>query len=407
MSWDAAPLSSVSKTFADGDWVESKDQAEDGIRLVQTGNVGVGRFKDRRDKARWISSQTFHRLNCTEVLPGDVLVSRLPDPVGRACLVPETGDRMITAVDCTIVRPDVGTLDREFLVYYTQSKTYQRDIEGRCTGTTRKRISRKNLGLIPIPLPPLEEQKRIVAVLDQAFSALDRARANAEANLADADGMVQIEIDRAFAELAEQYDQRSFEDITKTTLIGLVRSKREQPETGEFAYVKMNHISNDNRFINEILDRVNCEPNEFPRFQIRVGDFLFNTRNSRELVGKSCVVNSAIPDKTVFNNNLMRARFSDEVNPQFVAFGFRSTLGQRQLEEMKSGTTNVVAIYHKSLKGMKLPIPIVDIQNATVRTLSALEEKVLLLKDYYENTLTDLEDLRRSILTKAFAGELT
>lgn len=103
----------------------------------------------------------------------------------------------------------------------------------------------------------------------------------------------------------------------------------------------------------------------------------------------------------------MRARFSDEVNPQFVAFGFRSTLGQRQLEEMKSGTTNVVAIYHKSLKGMKLPIPIVDIQNATVRTLSALEEKVLLLKDYYENTLTDLEDLRRSILTKAFAGELT
>nr|WP_280635678.1 restriction endonuclease subunit S [Erythrobacter sp. A6_0] len=335
------------------------------------------------------------------------MVSRLPDPVGRACLVPETGDRMITAVDCTIVRPDVGTLDREFLVYYTQSKTYQRDIEGRCTGTTRKRISRKNLGLIPIPLPPLEEQKRIVAVLDQAFSALDRARANAEANLADADGMVQIEIDRAFAELAEQYDQRSFEDITKTTLIGLVRSKREQPETGEFAYVKMNHISNDNRFINEILDRVNCEPNEFPRFQIRVGDFLFNTRNSRELVGKSCVVNSAIPDKTVFNNNLMRARFSDEVNPQFVAFGFRSTLGQRQLEEMKSGTTNVVAIYHKSLKGMKLPIPIVDIQNATVRTLSALEEKVLLLKDYYENTLTDLEDLRRSILTKAFAGELT
>ena len=103
LSWDVVPLSRVSQTFADGDWVESKDQSPDGIRLVQTGNVGEGRFKDRRDKARFISTETFDRLNCTEVLPGDVLVSRLPDPVGRSCVIPETGDKMITAVDLSLI----------------------------------------------------------------------------------------------------------------------------------------------------------------------------------------------------------------------------------------------------------------------------------------------------------------
>ena len=86
--WATADLASVSKVFTDGNWIETKDQASEGIRLVQTGNVGEGVFKDRRDKARWIDDQTFDRLNCFEVMPGDCLVSRLPDPVGRACIIP-------------------------------------------------------------------------------------------------------------------------------------------------------------------------------------------------------------------------------------------------------------------------------------------------------------------------------
>jgi type I restriction enzyme S subunit len=81
-------LADVCKVFADGDWVESKDQSPGGIRLVQTGNVGEGVFKDRGEKARYISEGTFGRLRCTEIFEGDCLISRLPDPVGRSCLLP-------------------------------------------------------------------------------------------------------------------------------------------------------------------------------------------------------------------------------------------------------------------------------------------------------------------------------
>ena len=90
--------------FGDGDWIETKDQSPDGIRLVQTGNVGEGEYKDKAHKARFISDETFGRLRCTEVLPGDCLVSRLPEPVGRACIVPDSSSRMITGVDCSIIR---------------------------------------------------------------------------------------------------------------------------------------------------------------------------------------------------------------------------------------------------------------------------------------------------------------
>src|SRR5262249_55497056 len=149
----------------DGDWIETKDQSASGIRLIQTGNIGEGNFKDRAEKARFISEATFNRLRCTEIFEGDCLISRLPDPVGRACLMPTSNERMITAVDCTIVRFEKGTIVPEFFVYYSQSRPYASAIGKQTTGATRQRISRKNLGTVLIPIGTLSEQQKVVAKL--------------------------------------------------------------------------------------------------------------------------------------------------------------------------------------------------------------------------------------------------
>ena len=184
--WKTEPLGDLCEIFADGDWVESKDQSSDGVRLIQTGNVGEGFFKDRAEKARYISEATFKRLRCTEIFEGDCLISRLPDPVGRNCILPETGERMITAVDCTIVRFNPQQLLPAFFNHYSQSDDYLTTVAKECTGTTRNRISRSNLALTPIPVPPLPEQKRIVGILDEAFEGIATAKANAEKNLQNA-----------------------------------------------------------------------------------------------------------------------------------------------------------------------------------------------------------------------------
>ena len=149
----------------DGDWIESKDQSSSGIRLIQTGNIGVGVYLDKFSRAKYISEETFNKLECTEVFSGDIIVSRLPAPVGRACIVPDGLGRTITAVDCTILRIDEKKFLKEYVLLYTETKQYKFQIEKFLAGSTRVRISRKNLESISIPQKNLETQKKIVSII--------------------------------------------------------------------------------------------------------------------------------------------------------------------------------------------------------------------------------------------------
>lgn len=156
--WEEQRLDALCEVFTDGDWIEAKDQSKDGIRLVQTGNVGVAKYLDKEKSAKWVSEDTFNRLKCREIYEGDILISRLPEPAGRACIMPNLGTRMITAVDCTIARTmtEVSSL---FLVQYLSTPKYFKEVNMCLAGGTRQRISRGNLAafMIPIPLDVTEQ----------------------------------------------------------------------------------------------------------------------------------------------------------------------------------------------------------------------------------------------------------
>lgn len=161
-------LETLCKTFIDGDWIESKDQSVEGIRLVQTGNVGNGEYLDKIDKAHYITESTFDRLHCTEIFAGDILISRLPDPIGRACIIPEGIGKAITAVDCTIIRLNEERVLPKFFIAATNSTAYQNKVRSFIAGTTRARISRGNLATIEIPVPPMTLQEEFVTIAEQA-----------------------------------------------------------------------------------------------------------------------------------------------------------------------------------------------------------------------------------------------
>lgn len=161
-------LEKLCKTFIDGDWIESKDQSVEGVRLVQTGNVGNGEYLDKIDKAHYITESTFDRLHCTEIFAGDILISRLPDPIGRACIIPEGIGKAITAVDCTIIRLNEERVLPKFFIAATNSTAYQNKVRSFIAGTTRARISRGNLATIEIPVPPMKLQEEFVRIAEQA-----------------------------------------------------------------------------------------------------------------------------------------------------------------------------------------------------------------------------------------------
>jgi type I restriction enzyme, S subunit len=165
-----APLSQLLKSalvFTDGDWVETKDQDPDGdVRLVQLADIGDGGFLDK--SRRYLNSAAAKRLRCTFLEQGDVLVARMPDPLGRSCIFPGSDRPAVSAVDVCIVRADHEELDARWLVHCLNSPDSRRQILGQATGTTRMRISRSNLGKILIPVVPIIEQRRIADILDRA-----------------------------------------------------------------------------------------------------------------------------------------------------------------------------------------------------------------------------------------------
>jgi type I restriction enzyme S subunit len=162
--------------FDDGDWIEAEHITDDGVRLVQTGNIGIGRFVEKEDK-KYIYPSSFVSLHCKELRQGDLLICRLAEPAGRACVFPDIGDaRVITSVDVTIFRPPASIANRVFLTNIFSTNQWFREVNDKSGGTTHKRISRGSLGRIKIKLPHIDEQTAIAEILsdmDAEISALE------------------------------------------------------------------------------------------------------------------------------------------------------------------------------------------------------------------------------------------
>ena len=165
-------------SFCDGDWIESPNITDSGIRYLTSGNIGEGKFK--RQGSGYITDVTFRTLGCKYAYPGDLVFSRLNAPFGRSCILPDDEDKYVIAVDNVILRTDE---DKRYVCYFTQTLQYQQYIELLCNGMAMQRIARKKLGDISIPLPPLSEQQAIADFLDAKCAEIDGLLADLDAEV--------------------------------------------------------------------------------------------------------------------------------------------------------------------------------------------------------------------------------
>ncbi|WP_089729768.1 restriction endonuclease subunit S [Candidatus Thiosymbion oneisti] len=175
--WKAATIGKLTKAnslFSDGDWVESKDQDPAGTnRLIQLADIGDGRFLNK--SARFMNDEQFTRLGCTPLRPRDILVARMPDPLGRACLFPGVHQRSATVVDVAIIRTNAA--DHYWLMSAINSPDFRRQIEINASGTTRTRISRGALSSIKLLTPPKPEQQKIASILTSVDEVIEKTEA--------------------------------------------------------------------------------------------------------------------------------------------------------------------------------------------------------------------------------------
>lgn len=416
--------------FVDGDWVESKDQDPGGeVRLTQLADVGEGQWRNRSD--RYLTAPTADRLGCSYLEIDDVLVARMPDPLGRACLFP--GDRRpcVTVVDVAIVRPGPDSVRPRWLMWAMNSPAIRAAIEAQQAGTTRKRISRKNLGQIELQIPPLSEQQRIVTATEEAFSKLDAGEAglrtvrqllermrDAILTAAVTGRLVpQDPTDTPAAKLLADLGVQPVEGADLPSGWALARAvdllaeplangRSVRSQTGGFSVLRLTCLKEGT------VDRRETKEGEWTAevaapYLIRKGDFLVSRGNgSLALVGRGGLVVDDDPP-VAYPDTLIRMRLAPTtLEPRLLAIWWNSAIVRRQLEGAARTTAGIYKVNQSMIESVMLPIPAWEEQ---ARLASEIERQLSFVEACERAVdvgLARSAGLRRSVLKAAFEGRL-
>ena len=365
--WVKKKLGEVCEVFVDGNWIESKDQSDTGIRLIQTGNIGKGFFKNKSDNCKYISEETFEKLQCTQIYSGDILISRLPEPIGRGCILPKLEGKMITAVDCSIIRLKKELLSK-YLIYYTLSDTYLNNVHKYVTGAVHKRISRKNLASIPVYFPPLPEQQQIVAELDCLQGIIDKKKEQ----LQELDKLAQSIFYTMFGD--PMINDKRWEQLALSHICKNLDSKR-KPITAK--------------------DRIEgCYPYygasgivDYVHSYIFEGDYLLVSEDGANLLIRNTPIAFPISGKNWVNNHAHVLKFDDSATQVFIEYFINSI----NIESIVTGCAQP-KLTQKNLNDIlvfDVPLPL---QQEFADKISAIEQQ----KARITQSLQDTETLFQS-----------
>ncbi|WP_051091214.1 restriction endonuclease subunit S [Methylopila sp. M107] len=295
------------------------------------------------------------------------------------------------------VKPD---FDRNYVAHFLRSNEFLKTAPIDSAPGQLPRIRSGEIAATPIPLPPLDEQRRIAAILDKA----DALRRKRKCALDLLDGLTQSIFTDRFGvvdDLAGRDDLVTFGELVDDGRIGLVRSADElSTEPGLTPYVRMDAISLDGRLSLSPIRYTRTSASEQSIYELAPDDFLFNTRNSKELVGKIAVFDG--PDGYVYNNNILRIRFTSRAIPHYVQAFFQTRAGKNELEVRKAGTTSVFAIYQKALYGIPVAVPPVSEQQAFAEQI----RKIGQYRKTQEQHHIAADLMFASLQHRAFSGQL-
>ncbi len=403
-NWPAEPLGDIAHggLFVDGDWVETKDQDPiGGVRLTQLADIGVAEFRDRSD--RWMRADQAAALNCTYLQPGDLLIARMPEPLGRACLVPTGLGTAVTAVDVAVLRLERPDIDRRFVMWALNSPTAREQMVRLQSGTTRKRISRKNLARVKLPVPPFEEQQRIVEILEDHLSRLDAAATDLELARQRLRLLVASATEALRIEALASGGDAWLGSLAITS--GYGTSAKCVPDGPGPAVVRIPNLVGGTINLSD-EKRIQDGSLDVSGLILDPGDLLIvRTNGSRDLIGRTGVVQEGV--QAAFASYLIRYKLDvGRVRPQWVHLMMQTPGSRRVLESMAASSAGQYNLSLSKLDQVVVPVPELDQQDRLLARWGSIEESVGRLREELGGLEVRRKALHRSLLTAAFAGRL-
>jgi type I restriction enzyme S subunit len=310
-----------------------------------------------------------------------------------------SGEKVIFHYHIWKVVHDRAQIDQKFLFYFFQWDT-EKIKEDQGTGTTMMHVSMASMNERDIDIPPISEQKLIASILDEAFDGIATAKANAEKNLQNARAIFESQLQFVFTERGKRWKQKTLEEIAVT--FGRGKSKHRPRNAahlygGKYPLVQTGDIRNADHIITEYSQTYSeaglAQSKLWPK-------------------GTICITIAANIAETAILG--FDACFPDSVigvvaNPQEANVGFIEYLLQSfkvHIQAMGKGSAQA-NINMGTFENERFPFPSVTEQQSIVAELDGLKRETQRLVSIYERKLAALEALKKSLLHRAFAGELT
>jgi type I restriction enzyme, S subunit len=389
--WEIKKLKEVANYFI-GLTYSPKDISEEGTIVLRSSNIQNDKldFKDIVRVNKTIKENII-------VQNGDILMcsrngsKRL---VGKTATIEGLNETMTFGTFMTIIRSSFNP----YLSWFFKSDEFRKQL-GIGENTMINQVTKYMLDDILLPIPPLPEQQRIVAILDEAFTAIDKAKANTEQNLKNAKELFESELQRVFSEKGDDWEEKRLGDaLQKTETIDPTK----EPEK-EFIYLDVSSVNKENKEIENATIVLGKDAPSRARKGIKANDVIFAT--VRPTHSRVAIITNEY-DGQVCSTGYFVLRAKEILNNHLVFYFLLTNGFNKQMEKLQKGAS-YPAVTDSEVKSIIITFPkSLKHQQTIVSKLDALREQTKKLEAVYTQKLQDLEELKKSVLQKAFNGEL-
>ena len=340
---------------------------------------------------------------------GDIILEKSgggpKQPVGRVVIFDKTEGDFSFSNFTSVIRiknkdeVDFNFLHRYLLLEYISGATEK--MQSHSTGIRNLKFDEYKG--IEIPIPPIHEQQRIVSILDEAFAAIAKAKANAEQNLKNAKELFESYLQGVFEN--ENWETKTIQDITKV-VNGYAFASKDFKPTNTVKSVKITNVG-----VKEFVEEAdNYLPEKFKEtlkdFQVKEGNIVIALTRTIISAGLKVAVVPASYDGALVNQRVAALVPNEKLVKQNFLYFYLTTSGVAKYVLEHVNTLMQPNLSINDLKNMPVPCPSLQDQQTIVRQLDALRAETQKLEAVYQKKIADLEELKKSILQKAFAGEL-
>lgn len=395
--WEIKKLKDVCAKITDGTHQTPK-YFNEGFIFLSSRNVTSGKID--WDDVKFIDEKQ-HKEMHKRVAPkiGDILLAK-NGTTGVAAMV----DRNVVFdiyVSLAHLSP-LKTISPFYLLYFINSPLAKNQFNKRLKGAGVPNLHLEEIREVEIPVPPLPEQQRIVSILDEAFAAIAKAKANAEQNLKNAKELFENYLQGVFENPNNNWEKKKLGDIcgfVRGPFGGSLKKSIFKPE-GYAVYEQQHAIYDQFDDLRYFIDEKKF--NEMKRFELSTGDLIMSCSGT---MGKIAIVPENIK-RGIINQALLKLSPSKKVSNVFLKLWMQSESFQKSLKEYAGGAAiqNVASV--AILKNIEIPLPDTSTQNKIVQKIQSFSSETKKLEAIYQTKINDLEELKKSVLQKAFKGEL-